>query len=98
MLKVSALLLVEGQERLLRLWDFVHSPAWTEHVFVGAGHGPCTILAIGARADGRGVYPVADVALGHGAGVHRETTRPSEAYAGFPPDEPVPFDPGWLPG
>ena len=24
-----------------RLWDFVHCPAWTEHVFVGAGEGPC---------------------------------------------------------
>jgi uncharacterized cupin superfamily protein len=94
----EALLLVEGEERRLRQWDFVHSPAWTEHVFVGAGDGPCTILAIGARADGRAVYPVADVALRHRAGVEQETTRPSEAYAGIAPDEPVPFDPGWLPG
>ena len=32
-------LLVEGTERLLRQWDFVHCPAGTDHVFVGAGRG-----------------------------------------------------------
>ena len=42
-------LLVEGEERLLRPWDFVHSPPWTEHAFVGAGDGPCVILMAGAR-------------------------------------------------
>ena len=36
----ECLLLVEGEERLLRAWDFFHSPAWTEHVLVGAGEGP----------------------------------------------------------
>jgi uncharacterized cupin superfamily protein len=97
-LEGKALLLVEGEERPLRQWDFVHTPAWTEHVFVGAGDGPCAILAIGARADKAVVYPVAEVALRHGAGVERETTLPREAYAAIPPDEPVPFDPDWLPG
>ncbi len=58
----------------------------------------CTVLAIGARADRAVVYPVADVALRHRAGVERETTLPPDAYAGIPPDDPVPFDPGWLPG
>jgi uncharacterized cupin superfamily protein len=92
----EALLLVEGSERPLRAWDFVHCPAWTEHVFVGAGEGPCAILAIGARSDRGVVYPVAAVALRHGAGVRRETTLPREAYADIPPDEPAPFDPRWL--
>ena len=96
-LKGEALLLVEGEERRLRAWDFVHSPAWTEHVFVGAGNGPCAILAVGARADRGVVYPAAEVALRHDAGVRRETTLPPEAYAGIPPDEPVAFDPNWLP-
>jgi uncharacterized cupin superfamily protein/ketosteroid isomerase-like protein len=94
----EALLLVEGEERRLRAWDFVHCPAWTEHVFVGAGDGPSTILAIGARSDGGGVYPVGEVALRHGAGVEREATLSRDAYAGIPPDEPVAFDPRWLPG
>jgi uncharacterized cupin superfamily protein len=97
-LRGEALLLVEGEERPLRQWDFVHSPAWTEHVFVGAGDGPCAIVAVGARADRAVVYPLAEVALKHGAGVRRETTLPTEAYAGIPPNEPVRFDPGWLPG
>ncbi len=33
----ECLLLIEGQERRLQAWDFVHCPPWTEHVFVGAG-------------------------------------------------------------
>src|SRR5438105_11401930 len=65
----ECLLLVEGEERPLKAWDFVHCPAWTEHVFVGAGSGPCAILMVGARAggeDGRVRYPVSDVAEKHG--------------------------------
>jgi uncharacterized cupin superfamily protein len=33
-------LLIEGQERRLRAWDFVHCPSGTEHIFVGAGPAP----------------------------------------------------------
>ena len=47
----ECLLLVDGEERPLKQWDFVHSPAWTEHVFVGAGDGPCAILMVGARPE-----------------------------------------------
>ena len=43
MLAGEAILLVEGEERPLRQWDFVHCPPWTEHVIVGAGSGPCTV-------------------------------------------------------
>ena len=42
----EALLIVEGQERPLRQWDFVHCPPKTEHMIVGAGDGPCVVLAI----------------------------------------------------
>src|SRR5262245_61126852 len=42
-------LLVEGEERMLKAWDFFHCPPGTEHVFVGAGDGPCAILMCGAR-------------------------------------------------
>lgn len=44
-------LLIEGQERLLKEWDFVHRPKWARHVFVGAGNKPCAILMVGG-ADG----------------------------------------------
>ena len=80
----SCLLLVEGQERRLKQWDFVHCPAWTEHVFVGAGDGPCAVLMVGARPDTEVIYPVAEVARRYGAGVERETPSPDEAYAAFP--------------
>src|SRR5205823_11231379 len=39
-LQGECLLVIEGEERRLRAWDFVHCPAWTEHVFVGAEE-PC---------------------------------------------------------
>ena len=86
----ECLLIVEGVERALRQWDFVHCPAWTEHVFVGAGDGPCVVVGVGARAKGRGVrYFVNDAALRHGAGVEEETSEPSVAYARFAEDFPV---------
>src|SRR3989304_1440386 len=65
----ECLLLVEGEERRLRAWDLLHCPPWTEHVFVGAGPEPCVILMVGARPDAGVRYPVAEVALRHGAGV-----------------------------
>jgi len=94
----KCLLLIEGQERPLRQWDFVHCPAWTEHVFVGAGEGPCAILAVGTRLTDEVVYPRSEVALRHKAGVEKETREPREAYAEIPADDEVPYRPGWLPG
>jgi uncharacterized cupin superfamily protein len=94
----ECLLLIEGEERRLRAWDFVHCPAWTEHVLVGAGDGPCTVLAIGSRARDAVVYPVSELALRHGAGVERETRDPEEAYAAIPDDRPVAYRDGWLAG
>ena len=46
----ECLLIIEGQERPLQAWDFVHCPPGTEHIFVGAGDGPCVIFMAGARA------------------------------------------------
>src|SRR2546421_9605843 len=47
----EALLVVEGEERPLRQWDFVHCPPNVSHTIVGAGSGPVAIVAIGARAN-----------------------------------------------
>ena len=86
----ECLLLVEGEERRLRAWDFVHCPPWTEHIFVGAGDGPCVVLAVGARRQGRGLrFPVNDVALRHGAGAKVETTDSREAYSGYSEPKPI---------
>jgi uncharacterized cupin superfamily protein len=76
----ECLLLVEGQERTLRAWDFVHCPPETNHMIIGAGSGPSVVLAVGGRGRNRIVYPVEPVALKHDAGVERETTKPAEAY------------------
>ena len=82
----ECLVLIEGEERRLRQWDFVHCPSWTEHVFVGAGDGPCGILMIGARTTGDGLlYPVNELARSHGAGVDVETPDGDVAYARFSP-------------
>jgi uncharacterized cupin superfamily protein len=95
----ECLLLVEGQERRLSAWDFVHCPASTEHVFVGAGTGPCAILMIGSRREARDlVYPASELAQRHGAGVSVETTSPDEAYAGSPEFTEALFREGDLPG
>jgi uncharacterized cupin superfamily protein len=93
----DCLLLVEGEERRLEAWDFVHCPPWTDHVFVG-GERPCLILAVGTRTDGDVVYPESELAQRHAAGVERETSIPQEAYARFREDVPTPFRPDWLPG
>ena len=94
----ECIVVIDGEERHLRAWDFVHFPSWTEHVFVGAGEGPCAILAVGTRTKGGVIYPVSDLAQRHGAGVDKETSEPKEAYAGLAEDMPVPYCEGWLPG
>ena len=82
----ECLLLVEGEERPLRAWDFVHCPPWTEHIFVGAGDGSCAILMIGAREGEWHVrYPRSEFAARYGAGVTEETSDPDRAYADFEP-------------
>ena len=46
----EAVLIVEGEERALRAWDFVHCPPHTRHVIVAAGNGPCVVIGVGSRA------------------------------------------------
>jgi uncharacterized cupin superfamily protein len=92
------LLLIDAEERELDQWDFVHCPAWTEHVFVGAGEGPCAVLAIGTRLHDAVRYPRSEIALRHRAGVEEETEDPRVAYAALRPDVPIAFGPDWLPG
>jgi uncharacterized cupin superfamily protein len=97
----EALLIVEGEERPLRQWDFVHCPPHTNHIIVGSGDGPCTVLAVGSREHQNGDwggYTVDEVALRHGAGVEEETSDAEVAYARFPKSAPTRYRRGWLPG
>ncbi len=97
----EALLLVEGEERPLRAWDFVHCPAGAKHTIVGAGDGPCIVVAVGARdrsvGPDWGGYPVDEVASSHGVGVDEETSDPDVAYAPFTRRKPAAYRDGWLP-
>ena len=81
----ECLVLIEGEERALQQWDFVHCPSGTAHTFVGAGDGPCVLLMVGARPDRKTfMYPGSALALARGAGVEEETESPMQAYAPFP--------------
>jgi uncharacterized cupin superfamily protein len=96
----EALLIIEGEERPLRQWDFVHCPPNTKHNIVGAGSGPCAVIAVGARqhqdGPGWGGYTVDEAALRHGAGVEQETTKAEEAYAPFTKRQPTRYREGWI--
>jgi uncharacterized cupin superfamily protein len=98
----EALLIVEGEERRLRPWDFVHCPARTNHAIVGAGAGTCVIFAVGARDPSKssdwGAYTVDETAIRHGAGVEQETADPAKAYSRFAPGSLTGYPDGLLPG
>jgi uncharacterized cupin superfamily protein len=84
--------IIEGEERRLQAWDFVHCPPQTEHIFVGAGEQPCVIFMAGGRATDPEdhLYVRNEVALRHGAGVEQDTPHSEEAYAPFGRWEPGP--------
>jgi uncharacterized cupin superfamily protein len=72
----ECLAIIEGEERTLRAWDFVHCAPNTTHSFVGAGDGVCVMLMVGARSEeGTILYPRDDVAT--------ETDHPRVAYSAF---------------
>ncbi len=52
----DALLIIEGEERPLRQWDFVHCPPETRHAIVGAG-APAGDRRLGRLHGGRGGAP-----------------------------------------
>ena len=97
----EALLVVEGQEQPLREWDFFHCPPGTGHVVVGAGRGPCVLVAVGSREhDGQPgslVFPVDETARRHGASVDEETADGGVAYGSVTGREPTAYRAGWLP-
>jgi len=75
--------IVDGEERPMRQWDCLHCPAGADHVFVGAGDGPCAVLMIGSRRLDQAHYPVNETAAKYGASVQTATDVPAEAYAAW---------------
>ena len=97
----KAVLIVEGEERPLRQWDFVHCPPETKHNIVGSSGAPCVVLAVGARDRSTGPnwggYTVDEAALRHNAGVEQDTTDPHVAYGRVARREYTRYQKGWLP-
>jgi uncharacterized cupin superfamily protein len=82
-LRGECTLIIDGQERALGQWDFVHCPPRTAHTIVAESR-PALILAVGARKErGSARYPVEPVAIAHDAGVPDESTPATEVYASF---------------
>ena len=80
----------------------MHCPPETKHTIVGAGVGPCVMLAIGARdrsvGPDWGGYTVDEAARRHGVSVEQDTNDAEKAYAPFPRRKPARYQEGWLPG
>jgi uncharacterized cupin superfamily protein len=98
----EAVLIVVGQERPLKQWDFVHCPPKTRHAFVGAGDGGCVLLAASSRQfqkDGPwGYYTVDETARRYGSSPDVETQDTGVAYANVPPSQKSRYRDGALPG
>jgi uncharacterized cupin superfamily protein len=97
----EALLIVEGEERPLRQWDFVHCPPKTEHVVVGAGNGPCVVLCISSRENQQfgpyGEYTANEVARRYRASPEETTQDTDVADVNVPESQPSRYRDGWLP-
>ena len=97
----EGVLIVDGRERPVKAWDFVHCPPETRHAFVGAGDGPCVILCASSRQfqkDGPwGYYCADETAARHNAASPEETQDNEIAYARFAPAEFARYRAGLLP-
>jgi uncharacterized cupin superfamily protein len=83
--------IVEGEERRMGPWDYLHCPPGTAHITVGAGDRPCAILMVGVRSADRSIRYLVDAAAArHGHSVPEETRSREEAYAGRAPIVGVP--------
>ncbi len=91
-LRGECIAILDGEERPLRQWDFLHVPAGVPHVFVGAGEEPCAVLMIGSRREDAAHYEVNEVAARYDASVTAPTDDPREAYADWSrePRRPAP--------
>jgi uncharacterized cupin superfamily protein len=97
----EGILIVEGQERPVRQWDFVHCPPGTKHAFAGAGSDACVILCASSRQFQEkgpwGFYCVDEIAARYNASSPEETQDGSVAYARFADARPSRYPSRLLP-
>jgi uncharacterized cupin superfamily protein len=80
-------LIVEGEERTMRAWDFAHFPPMTRHVAIGAGEGPCAIVMFGGRKPEIPLeYPESELAARYGAAAPEPTDNGADAYRDWSSD------------
>jgi len=81
-LEGECLVVVEGEERVLRQWDYFHCPPQTAHIMIGgSGQQPCVLFMFGNHLPGaKTEYLVDPVAARHGVSVSEPTYFASEAY------------------
>ena len=70
-------LIVEGESRPLRAWDYFHCPPGVAHVVVGAGEEPALVVAVGSR-------------VGGGEATYPNDPDPAAAYAAYGEPKGVP--------
>jgi uncharacterized cupin superfamily protein len=97
----EATFILEGQERRVRQWDFVHCPPGTKHMLIGAGEG-CLVLAIGARDHvdedcHGGAYIADETARRYGASVDHDMSDASAEYDRRGTGTWTAYEDGWLP-
>ena len=93
--------IIEGEERQLRQWDFIHCPPGTKHAFVGVGDEPCVLLCASSRQfqkDGPwGYYCYDETAERYNAASPEDTQDGEIAYARFPDPRVAHYPAGLLP-
>ena len=92
-LEGECLVVVEGEERKMRQWDFFHCPPETGHILIGGSERGCVLFTVGNRLEGAHArYPVEPAAARHGASVAEATGSAREAYG---PREYLPVRAPW---
>jgi uncharacterized cupin superfamily protein len=94
-LEGECLVVVEGEERILRQWDYFHCPPQTGHIMIGGSEQPCVLFTFGNRLESAETrYEVEPAAAKHDASVAKATGSSLEAYG---PREFSPAPSPWPP-
>jgi uncharacterized cupin superfamily protein len=90
-LRGRCIAIVEGQERQMGPWDYLHCPPGAAHITVGTGDQPCAILMFGTRDPDSTIRYIPDpTAARHGFSVSAPSESASEVYLDRPPQRPAP--------